>query len=215
MKACTVLSASRAMTSSPVVAEASWPSCMASWVSWYCSVSVASITADLAPDCDSTSFVRMSTRSCKRRDQILLRRDGVRRACRARRVFCVCCASNEATLAASWPRSAASTRSSRSRSAGRMSSGQAIGGAARTRARAAAASAARAAQALGLGRGEAGARGRVTSASAAERSSSTSMSPAFTRAPLATWIAGDPAGLDGLDHLDASGRLEFALRRRR
>ncbi len=56
-------SESLAMTSSPVEADASWPCCIASCVCWYCRVSVASMTAALAPACASTSLVRMSTRS--------------------------------------------------------------------------------------------------------------------------------------------------------
>ena len=102
------------MTSSPVESEASWPCCIASWVIWYCSVSVASMTAALAPAFKATSFWRMSTRSCSvatRFFWLAIVRVSMSRSA----VFCVRSASNEASAAASWPRSAASTLSSRKR----------------------------------------------------------------------------------------------------
>jgi hypothetical protein len=62
MKSSTAFSSSFTMTSSPPFVDANWPCCIANCVSWYCNVSVASITAALERAIDLSSSVLMSTR---------------------------------------------------------------------------------------------------------------------------------------------------------
>ena len=175
------------MTSRPVLRDASCPSCIASWVSWYCSVSVASITADFAPACASTSFVFMSTRSCSVATSF--RCEAIVASSLSRSAFfCDRCASKEASSAPSWPSSAANTRSSRSLSAGPTPAPQSIGGGGE-KARASTALSAASRRRLSARAAPSSTLAAATSACAAERSSSTRTSPGFTRLSLPTLSA--------------------------
>ena len=156
-------------------------------ICWYCSVSVASMTAAFAPDWDSTSLVRMSTRCCNVATKFFWVAIVFKSISRSA-VFCVRCASNEASVAESCPRSAASTRSSRSRNAGAVSGGQSIAGSGEKACAFAAASAA--CRRSVSARAEASASlAAAKSASAAERSSSMRTSPFATELPLTARMA--------------------------
>ena len=169
------------------------------------------MTAAFAPAFISTSLVRMSTRSCRVATRFFCVAI-VSRSLSRSAVFCVRSASKAATFAANCPRSAARTRGPRARATPAPSpSGQSIAGrgieAMRPRAqeRGLAAQDFRprgsklGARAFGVGQG-----GRAVELDQ-------NLARAHKRA-VADENGLDPAGFQGLDDLDLSGRLKLALR---